>query len=243
MENKNYNSGIYQIINKVNGKKYIGSSKDLIKREKDHFRLLRKNTHHGGLLQYAYNKYGENNFVFEIILFCEIIDLLYYEQKFLDMYPKSVLYNTCRIAGSTLGIKHSEKANKAKSERQKRYRLSEQSIEKIKKTMTGVKHTIERRKNESIAHKGKMMGEQHSGIKPVLQIDKNTNEVIQFFICIQNAADAVGAFGCNISGCCKRKYGRKTVKGFIWHYATAEEILLYKNSTLFQNKNKVELYY
>jgi group I intron endonuclease len=233
---KHNNTGIYQIINKINGKRYIGSSKDLTKRKKDHFRLLRKNKHHGILLQYAYNKYGEHNFIFEIILFCEITDLLYYEQKFLDTYSKSKLYNTCRIAGSTLGIKHSEEANRAKSERQKGHKTSKQTIKKIKKTMIGVKHTLQRRRTQSIAHKGKMTGWQHPGIKPVLQIDKNTNEVISFFICIKNAANAVKAYRCNISACCKNKYGRKTIKGYKWRYATVEEILLYKDSALFKNK-------
>lgn len=36
--------GIYKITNQINGKIYIGSSKDLIRRKKEHFRLLKKGT-------------------------------------------------------------------------------------------------------------------------------------------------------------------------------------------------------
>ena len=39
------NSGIYQIVNLLNGKMYVGSTKDFEKRKKVHFVLLIKNKH------------------------------------------------------------------------------------------------------------------------------------------------------------------------------------------------------
>ena len=60
------NSGVYQIRNTVNGKVYIGSAKHFNKRKSQHFHYLKTNKHHSQKLQRSYNKYGIQNFVFEI---------------------------------------------------------------------------------------------------------------------------------------------------------------------------------
>lgn len=57
---------IYKIINKKNGKFYIGSTINISKREKRHFSDLEKNTHHCLFLQRAYKKYGKEFFLFFI---------------------------------------------------------------------------------------------------------------------------------------------------------------------------------
>lgn len=62
--------GIYKIENKINGKVYIGKSKDIEKRWKEHRCELNKNYHHNKHLQSAWNKYGENNFSFAVIEEC-----------------------------------------------------------------------------------------------------------------------------------------------------------------------------
>lgn len=56
---------IYSITNKVNGKKYIGKTNNIVKREFDHFNDLKKHQHHSTKLQRAYDKYGKDNFIFE----------------------------------------------------------------------------------------------------------------------------------------------------------------------------------
>ena len=60
---------IYQITNLINGKFYIGSTqkKDSYRRKSEHFTKLRANYHNNKHLQYAWNKYGEENFEFSII--------------------------------------------------------------------------------------------------------------------------------------------------------------------------------
>ena len=63
--------GVYKIINKVNGKFYIGSSKNIYKRWDQHRNSLRNHCHDNEYLQNAWNKYGENNFEFEIIEECD----------------------------------------------------------------------------------------------------------------------------------------------------------------------------
>lgn len=59
--------GIYKITNKSNGKVYIGQSENLINRKRNHFYWLGRNEHHNQPLQKAYNKHGEESFVFEIL--------------------------------------------------------------------------------------------------------------------------------------------------------------------------------
>lgn len=88
-------SGIYKIKNLINEDCYIGSSKDLKKREKAHFCLLRKNQSHSPILQRAVNKYGIENFQFEVLELCEIDSLFNLEQTYVDkLNPK---YNSCKI--------------------------------------------------------------------------------------------------------------------------------------------------
>lgn len=61
--------GIYCITNIQNNKKYIGKSFDIEKRINGHKKMLNEKFHHNFHLQNSWEKYGENNFVFEIIEF------------------------------------------------------------------------------------------------------------------------------------------------------------------------------
>lgn len=78
------NSGIYEILNKLNGKRYIGSTKELNVREKTHFRNLKENKHPNKHLQFAVNKYGIKNFEFSVLEYCSEEYLLVLEQWYLD---------------------------------------------------------------------------------------------------------------------------------------------------------------
>ena len=64
------NSGIYEIKNKINGKMYIGQSRNINKRRSYHLWKLRSNNHFNPLLQNSFNKYGEHNFEFIILEEC-----------------------------------------------------------------------------------------------------------------------------------------------------------------------------
>lgn len=82
--------GIYKILNTVNNKFYIGSSKDIYYRwEEEHIKKLNNNNHDNIILQRAWNKYGHDNFILIII---EIVSedisteaLLEREQYYLDL--------------------------------------------------------------------------------------------------------------------------------------------------------------
>jgi len=93
MRNK-LNCGIYRIYNKLNGDFYIGQSIRLFARRDSHFYDLKRNKSSSIHLQSAWNKYGGENFIFEILLFCDPNDLTYYEQLLVDNWnPK---YNICK---------------------------------------------------------------------------------------------------------------------------------------------------
>lgn len=97
-------SGIYEIVNLVNGKRYVGSAVNLEKRWREHRKRLKGCYHHSRHLQAAWDKYGEISFAFRILRMCPRQDLLFEEQRELD---KSAAYNACREARSTIGVRHS----------------------------------------------------------------------------------------------------------------------------------------
>lgn len=102
-------SGVYKITNIINKKVYIGSSCNAKQRLTYHKKLL-KNDKGQTILQKAWNKYGEVNFKFEIMLYCSKDDLLFYEQRAINVFKAASVngYNICAIAGNTLGRKNSE---------------------------------------------------------------------------------------------------------------------------------------
>ena len=111
-------SGIYEIFNTVNGKRYIGSARSFTARWKKHRLDLLYGKHHSPFLQHSYNKYGADSFQYRILILCAEKDLLMYEQRFLDaMKPE---YNSCGTAGCRRGVKLTPEQCAAISERTKR---------------------------------------------------------------------------------------------------------------------------
>lgn len=103
-------SGIYKIINRVNGKYYVGSSDDIERRFERHKLELNKNRHHSIKLQRAWTKYGKENFNYNIIENISKHELLQREQYYLDICKENpnTNYNICYNAFSPmLGRKHS----------------------------------------------------------------------------------------------------------------------------------------
>jgi group I intron endonuclease len=87
-------SGIYRIVNKQNGKFYVGSSCDIRDRFYNHKSQLNRNIHDNPHLQNAWNKYGESNFDFVVIRECKDGDLILEEQKELDVhFGRDYCYN------------------------------------------------------------------------------------------------------------------------------------------------------
>jgi group I intron endonuclease len=115
--NKSKGGLIYKIKNLINEDFYIGSTQNLNKRYYTHLNHIRTNKNTCVKLIRAVNKYGEENFSFEIIEKCNVEDLLNREQYYLDfLNPK---YNISKKAGSNLGIKRTEETKLKKSISQK----------------------------------------------------------------------------------------------------------------------------
>lgn len=94
------NSGIYKIVNLITGKYYVGSTKSFETRKTCHFSRLRNNNHTNKHLQNAYNKYGADNFKFEIVEHVKENLLLDIEQSYLDNSKTNDTYNKTQIAGA-----------------------------------------------------------------------------------------------------------------------------------------------
>lgn len=119
-------TGVYTITNLVNGKIYVGSTKQSFKeRWACHLCLLKGNKHINTHLQSSWNKYGESNFKFEILEKYPIELCLSMEQYWINMlnvcnrkfgYNQNVL-STGRF-GSKLSEESKRKIRKARSKQE-----------------------------------------------------------------------------------------------------------------------------
>jgi len=151
-------SGIYKIRNLVNGKLYIGSSDDIHERWMNHRIMLKNNSHHSKKLQRAYNKYGKENFLFELLEECSIDDLISREQYYLNtlLYANEYInktskkfmslgYNIKPIAGKgSRGLKHTKESIEKMLKSKELYGIySLDKTGKIEKFFTNTKQAAE----------------------------------------------------------------------------------------------------
>lgn len=182
-------SGVYAILNLIDGKRYIGSSVRVGKRLENHLSQLRKGCHVNTYLQNSWDKYGEQSFTFLLLEECLPVELLELEQKYLPLectkeeLERQGFFNICPIAGNTLGTKFSEesrarisrkllgnnrRAGKSPSrETQERINLakkgfkhSEESKQKISNKIKGRKESEETKQKKSLALKGRKLTEE-----------------------------------------------------------------------------------
>lgn len=141
----------------LDGKIYIGSAKCLSSRKEDHFSGSMQ--HSSPHLRHAIEKYGKDNFKFEVLEYVEdVAQLIPREQFYIDraISEGKVLYNIALVAGSNLGVKFkwSEETLKKRSIALKGKPQSTESNKKRSIAMTGRKHTDEHRRKNSISHLG-----------------------------------------------------------------------------------------
>lgn len=158
-------SGCYQIRNVINDKIYIGSSKHIKERWMTHKDLLNRNVHFNQKLQRSYNKYGSENFVFEILEYIpqlereskedfklrlvdvreqHYLDTLLFAQEFIqtkgkDLKFQKLGFNLKPTASSQLGTIRSKETN-------------EKSL-KTRKENGNLNHTEESKQKMSIVQK------------------------------------------------------------------------------------------
>jgi group I intron endonuclease len=145
--------GIYTIHNMMNQKFYIGSAANFFERWTVHKSNLKNNKHHSQYLQNAWNKYGEDAFVF-LPLQCisDKTRRLEMEQYLLDSLKPQ--YNIAKKATSCEGTIRSEETRKKMRESftpERRIAISERSKQP---------KSEDHKKNISEAHKGKKASEE-----------------------------------------------------------------------------------
>lgn len=141
--------GVYKITNIINLKVYIGQSINIKLRWKDHINSLRRGDSSCTLLQRAWNKYRENNFVFEILELCSEDVLDEVEAKYIN------LYDACNT-NKGYNIEHGGNKNK---------HLTEETKKKIGDANRGRKFSDEVKQKMSESRIGKnngMYGKHHS---------------------------------------------------------------------------------
>ncbi len=79
-------SGIYMFRNKDNGKVYIGQSKYLHARYREHKSELLKGMHHNSYFQHAVNVHGFDAFEYSVLERCSVEDLDDRETYYIDKY-------------------------------------------------------------------------------------------------------------------------------------------------------------
>lgn len=148
---------VYEIINSLDGKRYIGSTFHFQKRIKNHFRNLKINKHCNNKFQNAYNKYGRDSF--EVVILAEEKDntkLRELETFYLQSYGKLRLYNIALYAETpALGVSPSAETRKkiGDAHRGNQYSKgkspSQETREKLRLSSTGKKRSEACRKKIS----------------------------------------------------------------------------------------------
>jgi group I intron endonuclease len=151
-------SCIYQILNIINGKFYIGHSQNYDIRWWEHERRLRKNRHENSHLQAAWNKYGSSNFEFILIELVEFEFLLAREQFWIDLLgacDNELGYNINPDAlrpPSPIGRKHSPET---------RLKISKATTGVPKSSYLRQPFTEEHKENIRQGSIGKVLSEEH----------------------------------------------------------------------------------
>ena len=101
-----HKSGVYQWVNNITGKSYIGSSINLSGRFSGYYskRHLNRTTNGASVISRAILKYGHFNFSLVILEYCEPSVLLLREQYYMDILKPE--YNILKLAGTRKGVKY-----------------------------------------------------------------------------------------------------------------------------------------
>lgn len=160
--------GIYKITNLIDNKVYIGQSKNLKSRLGGHKSCLKHNHHSNIYLQRAYNKYGAENFKFEIIEECEEDKLTEREQYWIDFYGGMNSNSNYNFKEASSPGKFSELSRQKMSAAKLGTKREKWVCEKLSQSfkghpgyMTGKHHTEETKEKLRQLHLGKKQTPEH----------------------------------------------------------------------------------
>lgn len=200
---------IYKITNKLNGKSYIGQSKEAERRFKMH-KWRANNLTYTNTIYQAMRKHGVDNFSFEIIEECASPEELNEAEKFwiayYDTYNRG--YNMTEGGDKpplqtgkqcVLGYHHTEDAKK---------RIGEAA--KGNTRAKGYRHTEEAKRRIAEAAKGRTA-------KKVLQMNL-TGKPVKVYDSIKQAAEATGIGRRAINNALVSKRRLAKSGGYLWRY-------------------------
>jgi group I intron endonuclease len=163
--------GIYAIIHKESGKRYVGSSVNIKHRFKVHRRMLSKGNHPNIHLQRAWIKNGKQAFMFVIIELCKPSELIAREQFHIDIKADYNIVPNAYKPPTFKGLTHSPETRAKMSAAQSGERHAmfgkhhtAEAKEKIRKSSTGRRHTPDElaKMGEKLKGKQPFLGLSHS---------------------------------------------------------------------------------
>jgi group I intron endonuclease len=196
---------IYKIINNTNGKIYIGKTRNKNPRNRwrEHLQIARNKTVKNNtyqLIHKSINKYGKENFTFEVIeecisdeLGCEREKFWIKEYKtFVYEYGSQFGYNLTAGGDGSTGFKHSKEAKEKMSKDRKGTRLGKEN------TFYGKHHTEETKQKI----RGKTSGRKLS----IQEIEKRSKLTVENVLFIRSECDNLTKKQCVVK---KKELSRK----------------------------------
>lgn len=146
--------GIYAFYSKTSGFRYIGQSVNLERRKKDHLRELTKNSHSAKHFQNIFNKYGQENIEYCVLEYCDPSNLTLNEQKWMDVFKPTGLFNVAPAANTQRGIVYGPDIREKMSASKRGKVTSEETKKKMSLSASGKIRTLQHTINIGLARKG-----------------------------------------------------------------------------------------
>jgi len=225
-------SGVYKIINIINNRVYVGMSNDIERRIKWHKSRLKYKNHNNPILQRAYDKYGEKNFIFEVIEYCsqeKLFEREHYWCTFLNSNNKKFGYNIAitNIEGNSSMCKESrEQGIKVRKSKYESWH-SEETKKKISQAKIGKKMSDEARANMSKNAPHKKLSKEHIKIlsnirsKTIYQYDLESGVLIKEWNKVRDAAIILNICEDALSQAARKN---RMSDGYLWSYSKLEKL-------------------